>query len=152
MAFACFSERKGIMTIHSLTPWKLLARNIQQYWIGNRETSLRSVRLSVAEALSIHPDELIIYDEREVIVSYLRKQAVAIRSRFAAGPRDTTMVIVNEVADAVDAIAQRIQNGEHIESMVGYFAMSPRDIKALKRARDGHDADADVVTVENSGG
>lgn len=136
------------MTTQFTTQWKVLAHNIQQYWIGNRETSLQNIRQSVSDALAIHPDKLILYDERDVIVSYLRSQAGAIRSKVAAGPQTTTTVLINEVADAVDAIARRVQNGEHIEMMVGDFALSRSDIKRLKRARDGHVADeAESVSV-----
>lgn len=132
------------MTLQFTTPWKVLAHNIQQYWIGNRETSLKNIRQSVSDALAIHSDSLVIYDERDVIVAYLRSQSGAIRSRVAASPQNTTTVLINEVADAVEAIARRIQNGEHIETMVGDFALSPHDIKRLKRARNGFIADTAV--------
>ena len=125
------------MTTQFVTPWKVLAHNVKQYWIGNREISLRNIRKSVSEALDVHPDTLLLYDERDVVVAYLRHQASAIRSRVIARPQDTTTVLINDVADAVDAIAQRVQNGEHIEAMIGDFALSPQDIKRLKRARNG---------------
>jgi hypothetical protein len=136
------------MTLQYTAAWKILAHHVQQYWIGNRENALRNIRVSVSNALAVPEDQLVMYDEREMIVSYLRKQSNALRSHFATGPKDTTSVIVSEVVDAVEAIAKRIQDGEHVESMLGDFALSPNDIKRLKRARNGHAADEpEIVSV-----
>ncbi len=119
-------------------PLKVLATHIQQYWIGNRDAAVRNIRRNVSDALNIKPDQLLIYDEREVIISYMRHQANAIRSHFTIGSQATTSVIIAEIADAVDAMAHRIQNGEHIELILGEFALCPQDIKRLSRARNGH--------------
>lgn len=137
------------MTIQFSTPWRVLASHVQQYWIGNRESSIKNLRSSVSDALDIRQDQLIIYDEREVIVAYMRSQAIALRSRFTFSSHDTTAILIREVADAVEAMAQRIQNGEHVEYMVGDFALSPYDIKKLKRARNGQTAEDQIKGDDN---
>src|SRR6266478_4733059 len=128
-------------------PLKVLATHIQQYWIGNRDAAVRNIRRNVSDALNIKPDQLLIYDEREVIISYMRHQANAIRSHFTIGSQATTSVIIAEIADAVDAMAHRIQNGEHIELILGEFALCPQDIKRLSRARNGHIENGSTVSA-----
>ncbi len=127
--------------------WKTLSHHIRQYWIGNRDSAVRNIRRSVSDALEIKPDQLLIYDEREVVVTYMRRQANALRSHFTIGSQQTTSVIIGEVADAVEAMAQRIQNGEHIELVLGEFALCPQDIKRLSRARNGHIENGSTVSA-----